>query len=160
RPFPDGFNYDLKQLKTITGNYLENSLLLNQREDKWVFDAIQTYLMMEYVNQFYPDMKLLGTLSEVIGIRWFHAADLEFNDQYSFFYMNMARTDLDQPLTISRDSLVKFNRNIASAYKAGVGMKYLENFLQDNSVSKTIKSFYEENLLKKSGELEFEENLV
>src|SRR5690606_21433180 len=60
----------------------------------------------------------------------------------------------------SRDSLVKFNRNIASAYKAGDGMKYLENFLQDNSVSKTIKSFYEENLLKKSGELEFEENLV
>src|SRR5690606_40877673 len=57
RPFPDGFNYDLKQLKTITGNYLENSLLLNQREDKWVIDAIQTYLMMEYVNQFYPDMK-------------------------------------------------------------------------------------------------------
>lgn len=159
RPFPDGFNYDLKQLKTITGNYLENSLLLNQRKEKWVFDAIQVYLMMEYINQFYPEMKLLGTLSEVIGIRWFHAADLEFNDQYSFFYMHMARSDLDQALTTSRDSLVKFNRNIASAYKAGVGMKYLENFLQDSTVSESIKEFYQTSILEKTGEQEFREIL-
>ena len=159
RPFPDGFNYDLKQLKTITGNYLQNSLLLNQREEKWVFDAIQIYLMMEYINQFYPDMKLLGTLSEVIGIRWFHAADLEFNDQYSFFYMHMARSDLDQALSTSRDSLVKFNRNIASAYKAGVGMKYLENFLQDSTVSRSVKKFYNSSVLEKTGEKEFREIL-
>lgn len=155
RPFPDGFNYDLKQLKTITGNYLENTLLINQRKEKWVFDAIQTYLMMEYIDKYYPDMKLLGTLSDIIGIRWFHAADLKFNDQYSFFYLNMARNDLDQPLTTSRDSLVKFNDNIASAYKAGVGMKYLEAFLEDSTVAYSIKEFFNQNRLKKTGEKEF-----
>ncbi|HET8855164.1 MAG TPA: metalloprotease [Salinimicrobium sp.] len=160
RPFPDGFNYDLKQLKTITGNYLENSLLLNQREEKWVFDAIQVYLMMEYINEFYPDMKLLGTLSDVIGIRWFHAADLKFNDQYSFFYMHMARSDLDQALTTSKDSLVKFNRLIASAYKAGIGMEYLDNFLQDSTVSRSIKEFYTSSLLERTGEQEFNQILV
>lgn len=151
RPFPDGFNYDLKQLKTITGNYLENTLQLDRRKEKWLFDAIQTYLMMKYIDKFYPDMKLLGTLSEIIGIRWFHAADLEFNDQYSFFYLHMARSYLDQPLSTSRDSLVKFNHTIASAYKAGVGMKYLENFLGDNSVSASIKEFYTSSLQKPTG---------
>ncbi len=159
RPFPDGFNYDLKQLKTITGNYLENSLQLNRRKEKWVFDAIQTYLMMEYIDTYYPDMKLLGTLSEIIGIRWFHAADLKFNDQYSFFYLHMARNHMDQPLTSSRDSLVKFNNTIASAYKAGVGMKYLESFLGDNSISASIKEYYNASLLEKTSAEDFQEIL-
>src|SRR5690606_5268569 len=82
RPFPDGFNYELKQLKTLTENYLENTLMLNPRKDKWIYDSIQIYLIMEYINEFYPDLKLLGSLSEVIGIRWFHASTLDFNDQY------------------------------------------------------------------------------
>lgn len=160
RPFPDGFNYDLKQLKTITANYLENSLQLNRRKEKWVFDAIQTYLMMEYINENYPDMKLLGTLSEVIGIRWFHAADLKFNDQYTFFYLHMARNHLDQPLSTSRDSLVKFNHTIASAYKAGVGMKYMEYFLGDNTISESIKQFYNASLRRETDAEDFQKILT
>lgn len=150
RPFPDGFGYDLKQLKTITADYLENSLLINPRTEKWVFDAIQTYLMMEYVSENYPDIKILGNLSDVIGIRWFHIADLNFNDQYVYPYMMMARSNMDQPLSTPQDSLVNFNKEIANAYKAGVGLKYLESFLQNNTVSKSIKEFYNSYKLQKT----------
>ena len=149
RPFPDGFGYDLKQLKTITSNYLENTLLLNPREEKWITDAIQIYLLMEYVDQYYPDMKILGNLSDFFGVRWFHAADLEFNEQYSFLYLHMARSHLDQALSTPQDSLVKFNENIANAYKAGVGLKYLESFLEDEAVSTSIREFYNEYKLEK-----------
>src|SRR5690606_28544151 len=31
RPYPDGFQYDIKQLKAITDNYLKNTLFLNSR---------------------------------------------------------------------------------------------------------------------------------
>ena len=159
RPFPDGFQYDIKLFKTITNNYLKNTIFLDPRKEQWVTDAIMVSLMMDYVDTYYPKMKLIGSLSKIIGIRWFHAADLEFNDQYQFLYMNMARLNLDQPLTTSQDSLVKFNKNIANAYKAGVGLKYLEEFLGDESVNRSISEFYKKYKLKKVTDDDFVEIL-
>ncbi len=159
RPFPEGFNYDLKQFKTLTQNYLQNTLMLNPREEKWIFDGIQTFLMMQYIEENYPDLKLLGNLSKVIGIRWFHAADLEFNDQYPLLYLYMARQNLDQPLSLPQDSLVKFNKNLANPYKAGAGLKYLESFLSDETVSYSIKQLYHEYQLKPVGAEDFREIL-
>jgi len=155
RPFPDGFQYDIKLFKTITNNYLENTIFLNPRAEKWVTDAIMVSLMMDYVDEYYPKMKLIGSLSNIIGIRWFHAADLEFNDQYQFLYMNVARMNIDQPLTTSQDSLVKFNKNIANSYKAGVGIKYLEEFLGGQSVKQSISEFYSEYKLKPVNDKDF-----
>ncbi|MCG9972059.1 metalloprotease [Christiangramia crocea] len=155
RPFPDGFQYDIKLFKTITSNYLQNTILINPRTEKWVTDAIMISLMMDYVDTYYPKMKLIGNLSKIIGVRWFHAADLEFNDQYQFLYMNMARLNLDQPLTTSQDSLVKFNKNIANAYKAGVGLKYLEDFLGDQTVKESISEFYSTYKLRPVTEEDF-----
>ncbi len=122
--------------------------MLNPREDKWIFDAIHTYLMMEYIDEYYPDLKLIGSLSEVIGVRWFHASKVEFNDQYALMYLLMARKHLDQPLTTPQDSLVKFNKNIANPSKAGAGLKYLDEFLEDNSLSQSLKEFYNRYKLK------------
>ncbi|WP_373056109.1 metalloprotease [Zunongwangia sp. H14] len=148
RPFPDGFQYDLKQFKTITYNYLQNTLLLDPRRDQWVKDAILVSLMMDYVDTYYPKMKLIGSLSDVFGIRWFHAADLEFNDQYQLMYMNMARMNLDQALNTRQDSLIKFNKNIANAYKAGIGLEYVEDYLGSDAVEKSIHAFYQKYKLQ------------
>jgi hypothetical protein len=160
RPFPDGFSYELKQLKTITENFLENTLLLNPREDKWIMDAVQNYLMIEYIDEFYPDLKLLGSLSEFFGVRWFHASTIDFNDQYALMYMFMARKNLDQPLTTPQDSLIKFNKNIANPAKAGVGMKYLDNFLEDNTIPFSLKQFYNKYQLKPVTEEDFKDLLI
>jgi len=149
RPFPDGFQYEIKQLKAITERYLENTLIINPRYDSWIRDGIHIYLMMAYTEQFYPDMKIIGKLSKIIGVRWFHLADLKFNDQYFLGYKNMARLYLDQPISSPQDKLLKFNKNIANAYKAGVGFKYLEDYFEDdNIVDASIKQFYNQNLLQ------------
>ncbi|MBW2961407.1 metalloprotease [Mesonia aestuariivivens] len=142
-PFPNGFQYDLKLFKTITKDYLDNSILLNPRTEAWLKDAILIYLMMDYVESYYPDTKLLGEFAEVIGIRWFHASDLKFNDRYPYFAINMARLNLDQPLEMSQDSLIKFNKNIANPYKAGVGFNYINDYLGNKeTLHKTLKEFY------------------
>lgn len=159
RPFPDGFQYDIKLFKTITNNLLKNSIHINPREEQWVNDAILVSLMMDYVDTYYPRMKLIGNLSDIIGIRWFHAADLEFNDQYQFLYMNTVRLNLDQPLGSAQDSLIKFNRNIANSYKAGVGIKYLEDYLENDSIRFAIQKFYKENKMKPVSEEDFESSL-
>ncbi len=160
RPFPDHFQYELKILKTGLRNYLVNTLELNPRKEHWLLDGLQVYFLMKYIDEFYPKMKLMGALSKIWGIRSFHAADLEFNDQYAFLYMNMARANLDQPLTMQKDSLLKFNKNIANKYKAGLGLKYLDDFIGDSIVDKTIKEYLVNNKLKATSTLEFEKLLT
>lgn len=142
RPFPDGFQYDMEHLKTITHFYLQNTLQIDPRKDYWIYGALQIYLMMEYADLYYPEMKIAGNLSNIWGLRWFHAASLEFNDQYAFLYNHITRINLAQSLTTPKDSLVKFNANIASSYKGGVGLRYLKNYLGNGEVASSIKTFY------------------
>jgi len=158
-PFPAGFEYDMEQLKSITRKYIESSLSLNPRKDSWFIGALQIHLMMEYVDTYYPKMKILGSLSNFWVIRWAHAADLEFNDQYPLLYQNVARNNLQQALTTSRDSLLKFNKNIANDYYGGAGIKYLSDYLGKETVSKSIKEFYSENKLKPIKPVAFQETL-
>lgn len=159
RPFPGNFQYELKLLKTSLLNYLENTVIVNPRKDQWILDGLQVYYMMKYVDEYYPRVKMLGGLANIWGIRTFHAADLAFNDQYFLAYMNMARTNRDQPLSMQKDSLLKFNANIANKYKAGIGFKYLNVFLEDNTLDFTLKSFVSLNSLKQTNSKEFEDYL-
>ncbi len=156
RPFPDHFQYELKLLKTALKNYLTNTLQVNPRTDHWLPDGLQTYFLMKYIDEFYPKIKLMGSLAKIWGLRSFHAADLEFNDQYAFLFMNMARPYLDQPLTMQKDSLLKFNKNISSKYKAGIGLRYLSDYINDSIVDTTIKEYLIENRLKPTSPNDFE----
>ena len=156
RPFPKNFQYELTLLKTTLGNYLNNTLLINPRTEYWLKDAIQIYFLMKYVEENYPDMKLIGALANFWLIRSFHAADLDFNEQYGLTYMHMERTNRNQPLTMARDSLLKFNANLANKYKAGVGLKYLDDFVNSDILETSIKLFLHQNKLKDTDPSEFE----
>ncbi len=158
-PFPDGFEYDVEVLKIISRTYLENTLVINPREDNWLLGAIQIYLMMDYVDTYYPNMKLIGNLSNLGIIRLFHASELEFNNQYSFLYLNVARNNLMQKLTSPKDSLLKFNKNIANDYYGGSGLNYLDDYLGNEAVFNSIKQFYTENKLKPVKSVAFQDYL-
>jgi len=160
RPFPDGFQYDIEQLKTITGEYLRNTILVNPREEHWFNESFQIYLLMKYTDLHYPQMKSVGNLSRVWGLRWFHAAQLEFNDQYSFLYMNSARLNIDQPMAMAKDSLIKYNAELASSYKGGVGLHYLNTYLGNNEVAESLKEYYAKNVLKPSNVEDFKTIIV
>ena len=155
-PFPDGFEYDMEQLKTITRHYIDNTLIMDSRDDYWLQDALQIYLMMEYVDTYYPKMKIIGNLSNWWIIRWAHAADLEFNDQYPILYLNMARNNIHQALNTPKDSLLKFNMNIANGYYGATGLRYLNDYLGNGILNSSIKEFYAENKLKPIKSSDFE----
>lgn len=156
RPFPEDFQYELKLLKTTLNEYLNNTIYLDNRKENWVKDGIETYLLMKYVDTYYKDMKLLGKLSNIWGLRSFHLAQMTFNDQYPYLYMLMARTYSDQPLDSPRDSLIKFNEKIANRYKSGVGLAYLNSYLGDGYIDRKIKQFYAENNSEVTHEEDFE----
>jgi hypothetical protein len=55
--------------------------------------------------------------------------------------MLMARKNLDQPLAESKENLVKFNEQISSKYRAGLSFNYLDNYLGNDIVAKSIQEF-------------------
>lgn len=143
RPYEEQFQFEMKFLKTALISYLRETLFLNPRKDKWISDAIINYLMIRFVEEFYPDQKLLGQLSNSWLVRRTHLAQMGFNEQYPFLYMLTARQNLDQPLTTPNDSLIKFNQKIGNTYKAGLGLAYLADYQGKGAVSRAIKDFYE-----------------
>lgn len=157
RPFPSDFQYELKLLKTALKKYIDNISLLNPRKEYWLNDGLQIYFLMKYIEDNYPDTKLLGTLSKVWGVRSFHVSEVDYNFQYYLYSMEIARKNNDQPLTTSKDSLIKFNANIASKYKAGIGLNYLDEYAEDIDFRSLIKSYLNTNKLKQNSAKQFED---
>ena len=142
RPYEERFQFEMKILKTALINILEETLYLNPRKEQWLNDAIANYLMIAYVEEFYPEQKLLGKLSKIWGVRSFNLAKMSFNEQYPFLYMLTARKNLDQSLTTANDSLIKFNQKIGNKYKAGLGLSYLASYIGKEKVDESIKTFF------------------
>ena len=141
-PFPDSFLYEIKFLKTYLRNYMQTSLKLDPRRDNWIYDGIQIYVMMKYIDEHHPNAKMMGGISSLKILKSYHVINLDFNEQYSYFYMLMARKNLDQPIGFSKNKLIKFNEQIAGKYRAGLSFRYLDNFLERDVVPETIKQFY------------------
>ncbi|RZJ26698.1 MAG: aminopeptidase, partial [Flavobacterium sp.] len=117
--FDDDFVYELKFLKTYTNNYLHNTLNLDPRKDNWVYDAMQIWLMIDYMQQFHPDVKMTGKLNRYRLLKSYNLMNQPFNGQYSYFYMLMVRKNLDQAVGAPKNEQIKFNLQIASKYRAG-----------------------------------------
>jgi hypothetical protein len=140
--FQDEFVFELKFLKTYLNNYLKNTIRLDPRKDNWIYDGMQVYLMMKYMEENRPEMKMLGGLSRLKVLKSFNIIGLDFNEQYSYYYLFMARKNLDQPLSSAKDSLIRFNEKIASKYRAGLSLNYLDHYLENNAIEKTLQDFY------------------
>jgi hypothetical protein len=159
-PFSDVFEWDLTIFKALSKKYIDNTLLVNKRTDYWLVDGIQTYLLMEYVNTYYPEVKLLGKVSDIWGIRSFNFSKLKFNEKYPIVYQFSTREFLDQALTTRADSLSNFNRKIGNKYKSALGLQYLQGYLGDSILQHSIKEFYQQNTLKLSSSNQFKNIII
>ncbi|MBS7788132.1 aminopeptidase [Flavobacterium sp. CYK-55] len=157
--FKDDFMFELKFLKTYLNSYLQNSLHLDPRKEHWVYDGIQSYLMMQYVAQYHPDMKMMGGLYKYRWLRGFNLVSTEFNEQYNYFYLLMARRNLDQAPGESREQLIRFNEKIATKYYAGLSLKYLDSYLEENKLSQALRDFVAANAHKNTSRTDFEQAL-
>lgn len=155
-PFPDDFLFEIKFLKTYLNNYLKNTLKLDPRKDNWIYDGIQVYCMMRYIEENYPECKMMGRVSDYKLFKGYNLLNLDFNEQYSYFYLLMARKNLDQPLGTSKDNLIKFNEQIASKYRAGLSLIYLDEYIDKPFISKSIQQFNAENQEKQTSRKDFE----
>ncbi|WP_298780854.1 aminopeptidase [uncultured Polaribacter sp.] len=160
RPFSDTFKWDITIFKALTKKYIENTLLLNKRKDYWFLNGLQNYLMLEYIDEFYPEVKLLGNVSNLWFIKKFNISKLDFNDKYPLIYQFVSRKFLDQALTTSADSLSNFNRKITNKYKSGLAFKYLKGYLGGKILNESIKELYQKNHTKLISSKEFQKILT
>ena len=158
-PFPDEFIYEIKFLKTYLNEFLKTSVHLDPRKDNWIYDGIQVYAMMKYIDDYYPDIKMMGSIANMKLLKSFNLTKIDFNGQYSYFYMLMARRNLDQPLGVPKNSLIKFNEQIASKYRAGISIRFLDDYLQNNTVENSIRAFYKKSTHATVYKSDFEELL-
>lgn len=158
-PFSDEFTYEIKFLKTYLNAYLKNTMRIDNRKNSWITNGIQVYAMMKYIQENHPNSKMLGSASSFKLLKSYNLTNLDFNEQYSYFYMLMARKNLDQPLGSPKNTLIKFNEQIAGKYHAGLSLRYLDDYLGENSVTNSIRQFYAKNQESQTSEKDFEKLL-
>ena len=144
-PFSKEFEYELTVAKNLIRLYLDEYLRMNPREDHWLKSGFETVLLMDYVDKYYKDQKILGTLANVWGIKTYNLAKLKYNEQYQLTYLYMVRTGRDQALNLQKDELLKFNANLTTKYKAAKGLIFLEDLIEGSKIEDWIKEFIVEN---------------
>ncbi|MEM9076013.1 MAG: metalloprotease [Bacteroidota bacterium] len=148
RPYQEQFQFEMKFLKTALNSIVRETLFLDERMERWVNDAIVNYLLIKYVDEYYPNQKFTGKLSRLWGFRSYNLAKLDFNDQYYLLQMLSVRRNDHQSLSTPNDSLIKFNQKITNRYKAGLGMAFLAEYIGYEVVDTTISDFYSDFKLK------------
>ncbi|MCK5637655.1 MAG: aminopeptidase, partial [Flavobacteriaceae bacterium] len=99
-------------------------------------------------------------ISKIWGIKRYNISKLDFNEKYPFVYQFAGRKNLDQSLITRSDSLSNFNRKIVNKYKAGLGLRYLNEYLNDSIIKQSLEQYYDNNVLKLSDSEDFNEILV
>lgn len=167
KPFSDAFIYETKFIKAYLASYLHENLIINKRKKHWIPSGMQTYVMMKYIEAYYPDSKFLGALKDfkLLGIRPFNgysASHIGFNESFSFIYEFGEHANNQQSDTLGREKLTKSNELYTSPYHVGSGLYYLDQYLENETVSKSLRYFSEkkgEDSLKSILEKKSNENL-
>ena len=145
-PFPEEFIYETKFLKAYLASYLNELLVIDKRKNHWIPGGIQTYILMKYVDTYYPNSKFLGELQSfsVLGIRPFKnysAANIGYNESFSFIYEFSEHANRQQSDTLGKEKLTKSNELYASPYHVGSGLHYLDAFLDEDVIKKGLLDF-------------------
>ncbi|MGB1168325.1 MAG: metalloprotease, partial [Flavobacteriaceae bacterium] len=145
-PFSDDFVYETRFIKAYLASYLNELLVINKRKDHWITGGIQTYVMMKFVEAFYPGSKFLGDLNKIkiLGLTLFKpysAAQIGFNESFSFMAEFTEHANNQQEDILSKDELTKSNESYAIPYHTGSGLYYLDKYLGDQILEESIKEF-------------------
>lgn len=159
KPFPENFRWDVNFFYALTSIYINDILVHDKRNDYWFIDGLESFLMMEYLKEYYPEVTILGKYSKYWPIKSYNISKLKQSDKFSFFYQFSARKFYDQPLNTPADSLSNFNRKVVSKYKSGLGFRYLQDYLNDSILQNSIKHYLYTNHLKLSSPDNFLEML-
>ncbi|MGY5351212.1 M1 family aminopeptidase [Wenyingzhuangia sp. IMCC45533] len=154
-PYSSLFKWEAEFFKALTSQYIDQIIIQNNVEDYWFTRGLETYLLIKYINQYYPDSKILGRLSKIWGVKFMNIAKQDFNAKFSIIHQITARENLDQKLSTPIDKLSNYNKKVVSPYKAGIGFLFLEEYIGTETLKNTIRMYVEQHLDKPSRASDF-----
>ena len=154
--YGDSTRLDLKYLPTIFSAYCERNIHVNKREEHWILNGIETYLVFKYLEKYHPNTPILGKIPTDIGLfniyplTWYEASRLKFLDRYPIYYRYFMKQNIDQPINTPYDELSYNNQTQISAVKTALALDYLESYLPKDELKEILKDLIylrKENLI-------------
>jgi hypothetical protein len=136
------FQKEIEIFKALSYNYINSSIFTNPRDDAWMIEGLNAYLLSLYIKRYYPNKKLFGNLSDYWVSRFFDLSELKFNDRQELLYLIMARQNLDQALGISKDEFANLNLLAMNQFKTSMGLSYLRDYLGEEEFIKSLKETF------------------
>lgn len=134
KPFSPLFEFEIKALNTYLYSYIAKNFSLHPREDYWLIGGLHSYLMMHFVNTYYPNEKLFGLILRQPLARFllnkYQFTHLTFDQTFLLFHEFTLRRNLQQPLFSPKERLIKYNEQIGNPSQMGVVLNYLINYNQ------------------------------
>ena len=134
-PFEKSFLQEFSVLKLIISSYLNNLYPIHKRKNNWQIKGIEVFLLIDYIEEYYPDLKLIGKLSKLSVIKNREYSKFKFNDQYRLFDNIISSRNISQPIDSHIDSLTMINHKVINPYKSGLALKMVDDFLGNKKVS-------------------------
>lgn len=129
--YSDVLRFELEFLKSHLSSYLK-SLPIDKRKENWIIGGMQIYILIKYIEEYYPDLKFLGTLSKLKILKNYSWNNLDFNKSYLLYVQAVEATQLHQTDKLSKEKLHRENQLRSTPYRVGIGFRYLEEYFRDN----------------------------
>ena len=158
--FTDAEKTDLDYFGIITKKILDENIIADKQKDHWFKNGLKSYIEIQYLNKFYKDTKLLGTLpeSKLFGLKplkLFHASKVKLLDRYGLAYQYIMLQNLDQKIDENFAVLSNFNDMAISSFETGSLFNYSADKIGDSTFNDLVKSYISQNSGKKINPEEF-----
>lgn len=143
-PFSDRFEFEIKALSIFLAHYLNEQFLVDPRENFWLTGGLHSLLLMEYVDRYYPNQKLLGKIPSYAILKPFlkhyTLSDVSFNHSFLYFGEYTIRNNIQQSPLTSKSELIKFNERVALPSKVAHAIRYAFKYHGKEKISQVIKT--------------------
>ncbi|MDG1792888.1 MAG: hypothetical protein P8H02_06510 [Flavobacteriaceae bacterium] len=149
-PFKKSFIQEFSVLKLVISSYLNNLYPVHKRKNYWQIKGIEIFLLIDYIEKYYPKYNLIGKFSKLSIIKNREYSKFKFNDQYKLFDNIISSRKISQPIDSPIDSLTMINHKVINPYKSGLALKMVDDFMGNQKVLKSIYEFSINNKLVSS----------
>ncbi|MCT2407589.1 aminopeptidase [Chryseobacterium antibioticum] len=163
--FTDAEKTDLDYFGIITKKILDESIIADKQKHHWFKNGLKSYIEIQYLQKFYKETKLLGTLPEtrIFGVKplkLFHASKVKLIDRYGLSYQYIMSQNLDQKISENFAVLSNFNEMAVSSFETGSLFNYTAEKMGYNHFNDIVKDYISKNTDRKIDPEEFLKELA
>lgn len=158
--FTDAEKTDLDYFGIITKKILDESIIADKQTHHWFKNGLKSYIEIQYLQKFYKETKLLGTLPEtrIFGVKplkLFHASKVKLIDRYGLSYQYIMSQNLDQKISEKFTVLSNFNDMAVSSFETGSLFNYTAEKMGYDHFNDIVKDYISKNTDRKIDPEEF-----